>query len=828
MLAAVGAVAALAFFSLRILLAEVHVSDIRRAAASVSWAAIATAVVLTSASYLCLTLYDVLALRTIGRPLPYRTAALASFTSYTLSHNLGLSVLTGGSARYRIYTAAGLGPADVARIVTVAAATFWGGVMATSGTALLFVRAPIAVGTVAASVAVAHAVGIATLVATIGALIAARFVRQVSLFGWRLPLPTPRQAIAQIAVAGLDLALACTALFVLIPNAPWSLWPAVFIAYVLAIIIALLTHVPGGIGVFESVVIAVAPQVPLPALVAALLLYRLIYYLLPLIVAAVLMAAIEGRRWRAPIERSLGTAQAVAGAISPTLLAALTFIGGGVLLISGALPAIPTRLALLRDIVPLPFVEASQIAASLVGTALLMLSHGLYRRLDSAFQATRVLLIAGIVFSIAKGFDFEEAAVLSVVAATLHWTRASFYRRGPQLLRAIDWRWAAGAVLMLGLSIWIGLFVHAHVEYRDELWWRFAWRADSARFLRASFAASVGLAALLLYRLTSSVRREPESDQAFDPLPALRHARRTDAFLALTGDKRFVGQDDAFVMYQVEGRSFIMMGDPVGRAGAGADLVWQVRERADRAAGRIAMYQITADAVPIAIDLGLAIVKYGEEARVDLSRFTLEGKAAKTLRHAIKRAEAAGATFTIVAASGVAAIIDELRLVSDAWLVAKRQHEKRFSVGAFDPEYLTRTPVAVVHVAGRIVAFANVLATDDRNELSVDLMRHADDVPYGTMDYLFCQLMLWGQREGYVWFSLGVAPLSGLARGRLAPLWARLGDFVYRHGEGVYRFEGLRAFKEKFSPTWEPRYIAAPSGAGFARALLDLKRLVSG
>ena len=148
--------------------------------------------------------------------------------------------------------------------------------------------------------------------------------------------------------------------------------------------------------------------------------------------------------------------------------------------------------------------------------------------------------------------------------------------------------------------------------------------------------------------------------------------------------------------------------------------------------------------------------------------------------------------------------------------------------GRFDPAYLMRAPIAVVSVGERIVAFANLVATEDRHELSVDLMRHADDVPYGTMDYLFCALMAWGRCQNYQWFSLGVAPLSGLAHGRLAPFWARLGDFVYRHGEGAYRFEGLRAFKAKFSPVWEPRYIAAPGGPGFARALLDLTRLVSG
>jgi phosphatidylglycerol lysyltransferase len=134
----------------------------------------------------------------------------------------------------------------------------------------------------------------------------------------------------------------------------------------------------------------------------------------------------------------------------------------------------------------------------------------------------------------------------------------------------------------------------------------------------------------------------------------------------------------------------------------------------------------------------------------------------------------------------------------------------------------------VVRCEGRIVAFANIWATADREELSVDLMRHAEEIPYGTMDYLFVRLMQWGRDQGFRWFNLGLAPLSGIEARRLAPIWARIGGLIYRHGDAFYSFEGLRAYKEKFVPAWEPRYIAAPHGLGLARALMDLQTLVGG
>ena len=160
-------------------------------------------------------------------------------------------------------------------------------------------------------------------------------------------------------------------------------------------------------------------------------------------------------------------------------------------------------------------------------------------------------------------------------------------------------------------------------------------------------------------------------------------------------------------------------------------------------------------------------------------------------------------------------------------LAAKKQTEKGFSVGRFDPKYLSQFDCAVVRHGGRIVAFANVWATQNRDELSIDLMRHADGMPLGTMDFLFIHLMQWGQAQGFRWFSLGLAPLSGLEARRLAPIWARAGSLLYRHGEAFYGFEGLRDYKEKFGPKWEPRYIAGPHGTLMARALMDLQALVS-
>ncbi len=825
--------AAMGFFALHRLLLEVHLHDLRAALHALQPWQIGTALGLTAASYLLLTLYDVLALRIIGKPLPWRTAALASFTSYTLSHNLGLALLTGGSARYRVYSASGLEGADIVRIIATASMTFWSGVIVMAATALAIHPASIALGPVLVPMGLQRLFGLGVLAVAAWLLVKARKPGQsLRIFGWALPLPSAGQAVSQICVAGLDLAVASAALYVLVPGVGIQMFPLFFLGYALAIIVALVTHVPGGIGVFEAVMIATLPNVDKSALLAALVAYRAIYYLLPLVVAAVLLAVHEHRQWRGPLGSALQLSQSVFSGIAPMLLAALTFVGGAILLVSGSLPAIPYRLHALRHIVPLPFVEASHIAASLTGTGLLLLAPGLYKRLDGAFILTRLVLLAGAAFSLAKGIDYEEAVVLMLIAGLLQWSRKSFYRHTAFTMRSFSAGWIVAVAVAVGLSLWIGIFSYKHVDFQTDLWWQFAWKGDASRFLRASFGAAVMLIAAIVIRFGNPAAQRVSLEEARlpDEQAAFADNDRTDAMLAWTGDKRFLrsASGNAFLMYQVQSHSWIVMGDPVGPRSEWPDLLWRIRERADAAQGRLLLYQITTEALPIAIDLGLQLVKYGEEARVDLASFTLDGPDAKSLRHAERRAVRDGAEFAIVPAADVPGIGPELRAISDGWLRAKGQSEKAFSVGRFEPSYIYRFDCAVVRQNGKIVAFANIWATKNRNELSIDLMRHAEDMPYGTMDFLFTHLMEWGREQGYRWFTLGIAPLSGIEARRLAPIWARASAFLYRHGDSFYGFEGLRAYKDKFAPVWEPRYIAGLHGVGLARALIDLQTLVGG
>ena len=110
----------------------------------------------------------------------------------------------------------------------------------------------------------------------------------------------------------------------------------------------------------------------------------------------------------------------------------------------------------------------------------------------------------------------------------------------------------------------------------------------------------------------------------------------------------------------------------------------------------------------------------------------------------------------------------------------------------------------------------------------MDLMRFGGDAPRSVMDYLFVELMLWGKAQGFKWFNLGMAPLSGLERHTLAPIWHRIGSFIFRHGEHFYNFEGLKNYKAKFNPVWAPKYLMSPGGFELPRILADVSILIAG
>jgi phosphatidylglycerol lysyltransferase len=820
-----------AVFVLKHALRNYDYKDISAAISTISRQGLILAVLLTVLNYLVLTCYDLLALRYIGKRLPYKKVAFASFIGYAFSQSLGLPLVTGGSVRYRLYSKWGYSPGEIARITAFSALTFWVGILTVGGTAMLLDPIPLPA-----------AVHVPLATQTIGFLlislvifycgVAAFHKGPERILWWKITFPSIELSLAQVAISSVDWLLAAGVLYALLPAGAVSI-PQFCGIFLTAQVLGLISNVPGGLGVFESIMLLLlSPWISPANLIASLLAYRGVYYLLPLAVSMITLATHELGEKRTFLARMFGNFERWLHRIAPTGLAIAVFAAGVILIFSGATPAVPERLNWLTKLLPLPLVEFSHLLGSLAGIALLLLARGLQRRLDAAYLLTATLLIMGAAASLLKGLDYEETTVLLILLTFLIRSRSLFTRKASITTERFTWPWIISILLVLLSSIWLTLFSYKHVPYSQSLWWQFTVRGNAPRSLRAIFAV-IALAFIV------GIRQMLRPATVKTPLPThadlqiaksiISQSSYSPANLALIGDKSilFSKTKNSFLMYGVEKRSWVALGDPVGLPREKAELAWRFRELSHSHNGWTVFYEVGSQYLPLYLELGLTLTKIGEEAILPLDSFSLDGASRKTFRHLLNKYQRDGITFEIIPVEQVPALLPDLKIISDAWLKEKNTREKSFSLGYFHPPYLEYFPAGVVRQNGKMLAFVNIWLSAEKEELSLDLMRFLPEAPNGVMDYLFLSLILWGKKEGYRRFNLGMAPLSGLANRDLAPMTTRLGALVFGYGGHFYNFKGLRQYKEKFDPVWEPRYIASPGGLALPQVLANIASLVS-
>lgn len=820
------ALAILLFEALRALTQQFHYAQVVLAIQETTGTQLALAVFATAVSFLTLTGYDWCALRYIGAVVPYKFVAQTAFIAYAVSNTVGVGVLTGGAVRMRIYGSAGLEAGAISEAIGFGAIAFGLGISTVGAASLLIGAAVVAPVVHMPALAMQGMAGV--VIAVTGALLwHCHRSRELRLFGFKIHLPPVGLAAQQLIISVLDISASAGVLWALLPHDGVT-FPAFVGFYAIATMLGVISHVPGGLGVFEAVMlVALGRHLPPEKLAGALVLYRLIYHVLPLALALGLLLVHEARRGViAPMAR-------VAASLSPFLLSAFMLITGGVLLVFGVTPSSGEALALLAMHVPLPLIESTHFLSSIAGVVMLFVARGLAQRQYAAWWAGIVVTLLGLVLAIPKGLALFEAVILAFLAASLTLARGQFKRPAGHLFYSFGTQWWLGiGALLIALAGLLG-FAYRDVTYAHELWWQFEFEGHAPRSLRA-------LVALIIASLFFAFRQLMRPPVQPSPLPsttillqvgAIVDAQESaDACLALMGDKHIIFSDsgNAFVMFGRRGRSLIALFDPVGPRAEWPNLIWRFIENARESGGRASFYQVRPETLSVYLDAGLRLFKLGENAHVALPDFSLKGKSRANLRQGVSRAERDGLSFEVITTAQVPAILPDLKIISDAWLGAHNTAEKSFSLGSFNEAYIVRQSVAVIRRDQRVVAFATLLSTACGVDASVDLMRYRPDAPKGSMDFLFAKVMLHFQEQGYQRFGLGMAPLSGMATHPLAPNWHRLGRLLFTHGEHFYNFQGLRAFKEKFDPVWEARYLASPGGALPLLVLTDVAVLISG
>lgn len=517
---------------------------------------------------------------------------------------------------------------------------------------------------------------------------------------------------------------------------------------------------------------------------------------------------------------------------APRLIALLTFAAGAIALISAAIPDMrPTKL-------PIFMTGLSGITLTFGGLALMTLSLGLIRKLKSAWAFTLLAALHGALVTLIFKPRLFEAVMYIALAGLLVIARKSFYRRSSLSNLRFTRLWLFATLLAVAIAGFFALLWVSHQSgFVEASFLDLIIDPDLGRAGRPIAFALLTLALgafFIAFAVPGRTRLLPPDNsdiQVLSTLFASADAPRPDNVLAFSGDKTvFYGPGQkAAIAYAKAGKMHIAMGAPIGPKADWKPALDAFRAEADMNAATAAIYAAPPDLLPDLIDLGFHVEKIGENAVLDLPDFSLSGRKREVIRRGSRKiAKRAGGAFEIALPPHSPELLERLKPISDAWLTANGSSEKAFSLGKFDPDFLNHCPIGIATLDGMTVAFGSLFVTPDKSWSGIDLMRYdPEKAVTNTMDFLLVELILWAKEEDYQSFDLAMAPLSGLVDADYAPLFARIGRFIFERGERFYNFKGLRRFKQKFNPRWEPRYIAAPNYWSLPIALAHAARLTN-
>lgn len=557
----------------------------------------------TILAYVILTFYDLLATRYVGHPVSYPRVAFAACCAYTFAHNLGFAAVSGAATRYRLYAQWGLTPLQIAGVVAFCSLTFGLGAMVLGGFVLFTEPYDIPVFK-DLPVWMAHALGVVLWLIVLGYISLSRFWRRpIRAFGGELRLPSFRLATAQVALAAVDLGVTALIFWTLLPDAPGlTYWKFVGV-YLLAYSAGLAAHLPGGIGVFDTgIAVGLSPWLDAPTIFAAIVVFRVWYYLLPMAIAGVAFAAHEVALRGRGIRRLAVSADPF---VVP-ILSGFAAIAGALLMFEGARGG--------RDNLMGPWtLQLSKLAASVVGASLLVLAWGLLRRVTLAWYGVLALLLAGAGLAVIKGIAWGVPAGLVAIAALMLPFRTSFYRdtrlrREPFSLETL--------LPMLGVvacSIGIALFSHRNLAARGEAWWTAPFRADAPLALQAGIGIAAALLLVALYRLLRPVRVNAET---YDGAARQRLAALGADVPPASGDGVVWGEDGtAGLPYLRLPNVLLGVGDPIGVDEDRVSAVWRFRDLCEQQGLDPAIWRAGSDLLPVYADIGLVAFALGPDGQ---------------------------------------------------------------------------------------------------------------------------------------------------------------------------------------------------------------------
>ncbi|HCN74785.1 bifunctional lysylphosphatidylglycerol flippase/synthetase MprF [Pseudolactococcus plantarum] len=588
-------------------------------------------------------------------------------------------------------------------------------------------------------------------------------------------------------------------------------------------VIGIISMIPGGLGSFDVMMMLGLIRLGVSQEIAFiwLLLYRLSYYLIPLLVGILSWLFTTGQEFD---KRFNGIPINLSKEVLHKVISLLIGITGGFLVLTATVPEVFNRFDWLRRISPW---NANLIAESpkiILGFLLIITSRALKNRVSRAYIPTLVIELAMIVYIFLDDFSWYSIVLMVVLFLLTLFTRSELYRE--QLVLSYESIIVDSFVIIFLMLLYIVVGTlsrpayHLHHKVTDFLLF-----PSEKLWISGLIGIFIVAAIWMLYLHYLQGKKQVigiELDEAVALDILTTYGGNTQSQLVFMGDKRmWVYEDRLLIQFAIRQDKILVMGTPSGDMSCLYDALLAFIEASDRLGYRPVFYEIDEKTTLILHELGYHFIKQGEEGHVKLGDFTLSGTKNKSKRQAVNQVEKAGYRLEIIESEALtSADFVRFREISDEWL-GKRK-EKGFSLGYFDETYLSKAPIAIVRSDEKIVAFANIMPTYSKEFVTIDLMRHTNDAPNGVMDFLFIKLFEYFQAQGIEKFDLGMTPLANVGVSRRSFVSERIANLIYQFGDSLYNFEGLRNYKKKYVTSWEPRYTAYSHNANISFVMLAL------
>ena len=616
--------------------------------------------------------------------------------------------------------------------------------------------------------------------------------------------------------------------------------------YFISICIGMVSMIPGSLGSFDLMMIGGLLHLSINHNEAAswLLLFRIFYYIVPFFIGLILFLKSIGGQIN---DKFSGIPKKLSKLIKQSVSHFMSNFFGFFLMATAILPDQIHSIPIIGKMDPIHGQLLFQFPSFLLGSLFFLLGRLLKRRSQFALGFAAIMSFISLVY-----INLGEVSVFSSIYLIL-FTILVFLRREdldrrsffyPVEDRLKDIGYIACSFIITFFLMYISsentgheslgyIIFHGRTGYGTSLKVHFF-----NIFLNRFFHLFIYLAIIaLFYIVVESFARDRHFSfgEKFDKVrfeTFLKNFNNTNlnASLAFLNDKLlyyYIENEKDLVAFQfaLEDGKAIVMGDPIGPKEYFPKAINEFIKEAESKNLIPLFYEIGQELTLLLHELGYEFMKFGETAKVNLTEFGLVGKSGRKFRAVINRGENSGYSFKIMSPPFSNEFMDELENISNAWLSGRE--EKGFSLGFFDRDYLSLAPVAcVLDKSGKVQAFANFLVCNTKTESSIDLMRYDPLTERnGIMDYLFVQIFLYMKENDVVYFDLGMAPLSNVGQNDHSFVEEKLAFLVYTFATRFYSFGGLRKYKEKFSPSWEARYLSYPKDSNLLFDLLTIYKV---